>query len=109
MHFHDRSRFEEAEEHFRKALEIDKKVHGPEHPNVASTMFNLAGLLGDYRAGREHHPDSTKGIFYRAEAARLGKRALALAIFSLGFDHPRTQMYHAKWGGGDSDDDDDDE
>jgi hypothetical protein len=39
------SRLAEAEPLFRRALAIDEKSFGPDHPEVAMDLNNLAGLL----------------------------------------------------------------
>ena len=39
------NRLEAAEPLMRRALEIDEKSYGPEHPNVAIRLNNLAQLL----------------------------------------------------------------
>jgi tetratricopeptide (TPR) repeat protein len=59
---------------FRRALAIDEKALGPDHPDVATDLNNLAALLyakGDY-AGDE----------------QLNRRALAIDEKALGPDHP---------------------
>ena len=38
-------KYDEAEPLFRETLAIFKKVHGDEHPSVATGLNNLAGLL----------------------------------------------------------------
>ena len=38
-------KYEEAEPLYHKALAIDRKVYGNEHPAVARDLNNLAGLL----------------------------------------------------------------
>jgi hypothetical protein len=38
-------RLAEAEPLFRRAIAIDEKSLGPEHPNVARDLYNLAELL----------------------------------------------------------------
>lgn len=30
---------------YKRSLDIDKKVHGPDHPHVATSANNLAGVL----------------------------------------------------------------
>lgn len=40
-----RGEFEEAESYFTRALDIGRKMYGPAHPNVATGLSNLAGLL----------------------------------------------------------------
>jgi tetratricopeptide (TPR) repeat protein len=63
-----------AELLFRRALAIDEKALGPDHPDVATDLNNLAALL------------HTKGDYVGAEA--LYRRALAIAEKTLGPDHP---------------------
>ncbi len=60
-------------------------MYGAEHPSVAIDLNNLALHL------HEQDPDS-------AEAARLGKQALAIAEETLGPDHPNTQQFRREWG-----------
>lgn len=66
--------FSEAEPLFRRALAIDERSHGPEHPNVAIRLNNLAELLRE-----------TNRL---AEAEPLCRRALAIDEQSYGPDHP---------------------
>lgn len=40
-----RGEFEEAEGYFTRALDIGRRMYGPSHPNVATGLSNLAGLL----------------------------------------------------------------
>lgn len=40
-----RGEFEEAESYFTRALDIGRQMYGPAHPNVATGLSNLAGLL----------------------------------------------------------------
>ena len=58
----------------RRALAIDEKSFGPDHPNVASDLNNLALLL-----------QATNRL---AEAEPLYRRALAINEKSFGPDHP---------------------
>jgi hypothetical protein len=67
-----------AEPLSRRALVIDEKALGPDHPGVATDLNTLAGLLRD------------KGNFRGAEP--LFRRALAIDNKALGPDHPRTQL-----------------
>ncbi len=63
-----------AEPLFRRALALDEKAQGPDHPTVATELNNLAELLrekGDY-----------------AGAERLYRRALSIREKTLGLDHP---------------------
>ena len=55
---------------------IDERSYGPDHPNVAIRLNNLARLLQD-----------TNRL---AEAEPLIRRALAIFEASLGADHPST-------------------
>ena len=64
----------EAEPLYRRAIAIDETVHGPEHPEVAIDINNLANL---YRATGRY-----------AEAKPLFDRALAIGEKTLGPDHP---------------------
>src|SRR5271157_4022238 len=63
-----------AEPLYRRALAIDEKALGPEHPAVATNLNNLAALL------------HTKGDYAGAEP--LHRRALAIDEKALGPDHP---------------------
>ena len=58
----------------RRALAIDEKSYGPDHPNVATRLNNLARLL-----------QATNRL---AEAEPLMRRALAIDEKSYGPDHP---------------------
>jgi len=58
----------------RRALAIDEKSHGPEHPNVAVNLNNLALLL--------------KNTNRLKEAELLMRRALAIDEKSYGPQHP---------------------
>jgi tetratricopeptide (TPR) repeat protein len=40
-----KAQFAEAEPLMRRALAIDERSYGPDHPNVAIRLSNLAGLL----------------------------------------------------------------
>ena len=57
-------RYPDAEMLFKRALAIDEKAQGPEHPDVASILNNLAAVYDD------------EGRY--AEAEPLDKRALAI-------------------------------
>ncbi len=60
----------------RRALAIDEKSYGPDHPDVARDLNDLALLL-----------QATNRL---AEAEPLTRRALAIDEKSLGPDHPNT-------------------
>ena len=109
-----------AEPLFKRALAIRKKALGPEHPDTAASLNNLAGLYkdtGNYakaeppykRAlaifekvlGPEHLDTATsienlaslyEKIGNYAEAEPLYKRTLAIREKALGPEHPNTAM-----------------
>ena len=58
----------------RRALALDEAHYGPDHPNVAMVLTNLAVLLEI--TGRP------------AEAEQLARRALAIDEVRFGADHP---------------------
>ena len=58
-------------------LEIDEKVHGKDHPDVARELMNLGSMYFD------------KGEHSRAKP--LLERAVAIRIIKLGVDHPQTK------------------
>jgi hypothetical protein len=62
----------------RRALEIDTKSFGEEHPNVAIRLNNLATLL-----------QATDRMI---EAEPLARRASLIFVGSSGIEHPRTQV-----------------
>ena len=62
----------------RRALAIDERSFGPDHPNVAIDLNNLAGLL-----------QATNRL---AEAEPLMRRALAIDERSFGADHPKVAI-----------------
>ena len=68
------NRLGEAEPLMKRALAIDEKSYGPEHPTVASDLNNLAQLLKDTNRLGEAEP--------------LMKRALAIDEKSYGPEHP---------------------
>ena len=69
----------------QETIAILKKVHGNEHPLVASSLNNLAVLLWNQDNNSE-------------EAARLGKQALRIREKVFGPDHPSTQQCRRDWG-----------
>ncbi len=109
-------RYAEAEPLYRRALAIHEKALGPEHPDVATDLNNLAELLqttaatprpsrstgarwrSDEQALGPEHPDvatdlnnlavllETTGRY--AEAEPLYRRALAICEKALGPEHP---------------------
>ena len=70
------NRLAEAEPLMRRALAIDEKSYGPDHPKVATTSTISRMLL-----------QATNRL---AEAEPLMRRALAIFETSLGPDHPNT-------------------
>ncbi|MDD2714537.1 MAG: tetratricopeptide repeat protein [Candidatus Wallbacteria bacterium] len=74
----DNARYEGAESLFRKALSIQEKEVGSEHPDTALSLNNLATLL------------KNKGDYGGAEL--LYYRALAIWEKALGPDHPNTAL-----------------
>ena len=68
------NRLGEAEPLMRRALAIDEASYGPDHPNVAIDLNNLASLL-----------QATNRL---GEAEPLMRRALAIDEASYGPDHP---------------------
>ena len=74
----DQNDYTEALKHFRRALAIDEGVLGPEHPNVAASLNNIAIVLdrqGDYVGALEHF-----------------RQALAIDEEAHGPDHPSVAM-----------------
>ena len=74
VRLHLLARFGEAEFYFREALRIDEQFYGPDHPDVATHLNNLAALL--------------KITNRQAEAEPLMRRALAIHEQSYGAEHP---------------------
>ena len=70
----DTNRLAEAEPLMRRALAIDEKSYGNDHPDVAVRLNNLAQLL--------------KATNRLAEAEPLMRRALRISEQSFGLDHP---------------------
>ncbi len=69
-----KARFGEAEPLFRRALEIYEASRGPDDPNAASVLCNLANLLSETNRFDEAEP--------------LFRRALVIDEASYGTDHP---------------------
>jgi CHAT domain-containing protein/Tfp pilus assembly protein PilF len=72
--YYTQGRYAEAEPLYKRALAISEKALGPDHPDVASSLDNLAEMY--VHQGR------------CAEAEPLHKRALAISEKALGPDHP---------------------
>ena len=115
--YHSQGRYAEAEPFYSRALAIAEKTHGPEHPDVARSLNNLAelyraqGLDPEARAtpsacprdsgegpgtrapGTWPRASATWGGLYHdhgnyAEAEPLHQRALAIVEKALGPEHP---------------------
>jgi tetratricopeptide (TPR) repeat protein len=76
--FQMKARYVEAEPLMRHALAIDEKAQGPNHPDVATNLNNLARLLLD-----------TNRL---AEAEPLMRRALTIDETSFGPEHPNVAI-----------------
>jgi tetratricopeptide (TPR) repeat protein len=72
--FYIKADYAQAETLKRRALAIDEKTYGPDHPEVAIRVGNLASLF--------------EAIGRFAEAEPLHRRALAIHEASLGLDNP---------------------
>jgi hypothetical protein len=70
------SRSSEAEPLLRRALAISELSYGPDHPEVATTLNNLASVL--------------RATNRLSEAEPLLRRALSIFERSLGANHPST-------------------
>ncbi len=114
---YETNRLAEAEPLFRRALAIDEKAYGPDHPKVAIRLNNLALLLKattrlaeaeplfrralaiDEKASGPEHPDVARDLnnlaflFYDnnrlSEAEPLYRRALVIDEKAYGPDHPK--------------------
>jgi eukaryotic-like serine/threonine-protein kinase len=72
----DENRHSEAEKIYREALDVERRVLGPEHPDTLGTMNNLANTL------------QAEGHY--AEAEKLERETLDDRRKVLGPEHPRT-------------------
>ncbi len=116
LYLTQRVRFDEAEHLHRRALASNEKLLGPDHPNVATCLNNLATLyhatnrlaeaeplmqralkIGEASFGKDHPNVAIRlnnlAQLYRAtnrlkQAEPLAKRALAIDEASLGSEHP---------------------
>jgi len=119
-YLYDRAQYVEAEPLFRRALEIRERVRGPDHPDTARSLNNLATLYDSqgklteaeplYRRALEirervlgpDHPDTATslnnlaGLYYSqgklTEAEPLLRRALEICERVQGPDHPNTAL-----------------
>ena len=76
IHLLSKADYQAAEPLLRRALAINEQSLGPDHPEVATNLNNLARLLQDTNR--------------RSEAEPLLRRALAIFESSLGPEHPTT-------------------
>jgi len=118
--FDVKAKYAEAEQVKRRALAIDEKTYGPDHPNVASDLNNLALLLLDTNRSAEAEPLIRRAVEMReksygpnhpdvatplnnlavllqatnrlAEAEPLRRRALAINEATYGADHPKVAI-----------------
>jgi len=114
--YHTTANYKKAEQFFRQALKVYETSLGPNHPNVAAVLSNLAGLLQDTnRLGQAkplmrralrinetsfgpNHPNVARDLNNLAqllqdmnrldEAKSLYRRALKITEASFGPDHP---------------------
>ena len=70
----EQGQYEEAEDLYRQALEIDEQTIGKNHPNYAIDLNNLAEVLG------------VQGKYQEPE--KLYRQALAIAEKTIGKEHP---------------------
>jgi tetratricopeptide (TPR) repeat protein len=78
LHLQTFGGFDEAGRQLERALVIDEKTYGPDHPNVATSLSNLGLVLKDL--------GDLEGAKVRIE------RALAMYRKFFGEDHPKTQL-----------------
>jgi len=79
--------FEGAREHLERALKIGERAYGPNNPNVASFLSNLAGVLQELAEAerRAHRPEDAHR---NLDAARhYLERALAIGEETYGASH----------------------
>jgi tetratricopeptide (TPR) repeat protein len=74
----ERARFQSAEEHLKRSLEIAEKAYGPETPEVAIHCNNLGQILQDQGN--------------RDAAFQFAKRALEINEKVFGLDHPEVAI-----------------
>jgi len=77
-YLHDRTRYDEAKQLYLDALELREQILGPEHPEVATTLNNLALLYYN------------RGQYSQAESQF--QRALEIKEKALGFEHPEVAL-----------------
>jgi len=78
LHWQTLAEWGQAEPLFRRELEIDERIYGPDHPKVAISLNNLAELL--------------RATDRLAEAEPLYRRSLEIDERSYGPDHPNVAI-----------------
>jgi tetratricopeptide (TPR) repeat protein/predicted Ser/Thr protein kinase len=73
-------RFAEAHEQCQQALDLRRRELGPDHPDVAISLYRLGLRSGSY----EHSEPTQQGLSYLREALAIEERAL-------GSEHPELQ------------------
>jgi tetratricopeptide (TPR) repeat protein len=81
MLYSSQGRYEQAEPLYQQALEMWKRLLGDEHPDVATSLNNLAGLY------------DSQGRYEQAEP--LYQQALEMWKRLLGDEHPDTLSEHS--------------
>ena len=89
---------DQAERHYRDAVRIAEKAHGPNHLDVARALHGLGALLGAKQEASTHAAGEHEAA--AVEAAALLERALTIRTARLGTSHPDTQAT-ARLRGGD--------
>ena len=79
-------RLAEAEPLYRRALAIDERSYGPDHPTVATRLNNLALLLRD-----TNRPGEAEPLFRR------GVRILIEFQHRTGHEHPNFRVVRANY------------
>jgi hypothetical protein len=82
----DTNRLGEAEPLFRRALAIDEQSYGPDHPEVATDLTNLASLLQDTNRLGEAEPLYRRAVQILTEFQR-----------RTGHEHPNFRVARANY------------
>jgi tetratricopeptide (TPR) repeat protein len=81
--YYSQGRYTEAEPLYLEALDLRKRLLGDNHPDVAASLNNLAGLY------------KSQGRYPEAEPLYL--QALAIAEQALGENHPNTIIFRENY------------
>ena len=120
MYLNGRARFDEAKDCYERAIAIDEEAYGKDHPNVATDVNNLGGVLQaqgdlagakrcferaiaiDEKAYGKDHPDvatdvNNLGMVLQdqgdlAGAKKCYERAIAIGERTLGKEHPKVAI-----------------